>query len=177
MKQTKTTLGQALVLILMLVCVSQAWAFKNEPNGFRGFIWDSPLSEHADVLVLKTTGNNIEVFTRKHDKLKIGGAVLSKLYYGYYKDRFVDVAMEADGEHNVDALKAAFEAHFGPGATLWPSVEQPGLSVAHWQGKTTGIRLACDSDIKCIGTMVSVRVTKRIEADHNAAAQNSGSDF
>lgn len=69
-------------LIIVLVVSLGAFAFQNEPDGFRGLKWgDSPTED----MVFKFEDSQLShAYTRPTDKLSIGDAKFTYIDYSFY---------------------------------------------------------------------------------------------
>lgn len=114
-----------LFIIVFLVSVATQAAAKDtdfrtgsEPDGFRGIKWGT----HVNTLEGMTrTGSDpafggVDNYTRSSDELQIGGAKLSSLTYGFWRQQFFSVRAEAKGFQNCRVLLEAAQERFGHGA-------------------------------------------------------------
>jgi hypothetical protein len=120
-------------LIVCLLLPSAAFAFQNEPTGFRGISWDTPLSAVQSQMIHDTG----DLYKRINDKLKIGAATLMGISYEFDNGRLSQVIIfSKEGLINERAMIAAFFAHFGS----VPAAHE-GLYV--WKGSAAEIYLNC----------------------------------
>jgi len=106
MNTSHRKLGTRLFLLLISVYVAiPAFAFQNEPDGFRGIKWGTNISELNDMLVADS-GKDTVYYIRKNDTLKIGDADIDQISYGFYENRLFVVLVEDDGYLNFTKLKA-----------------------------------------------------------------------
>ena len=110
-----------LVIVAFLALSARAFAFQNEPDGFRGLKWGDPPGE--DMKTLTTYAYfGMRIYERRVDKMKIGGALLRTIYYEFFEDRFmaVEICPVLDSSDdwtrlNYDALKNVVFLKFGNG--------------------------------------------------------------
>lgn len=103
-----------------------------EPDGFRGIKWEQKFSTISDMEYARTDPSygGIQKYIRKSDEMKIGGAQVSTIEYGFWQDKFSDVLVKTSGFSNWAALKKAVIEKFGRG---W----QPNMYIERqwWKGK------------------------------------------
>jgi len=132
-----------LVLGLLLIC-TVAFAldskFKpgSEPDGFRGIKWGTDISTLQDMKHYSTDSSygGIENYTKKKDKLKIGGANIDRIIYGFWRGKFSSVDIYIEGYVNWAGLKKVSFEKFGKGLQLSEYIEE-----YYWFGETTNMRL------------------------------------
>lgn len=163
-----------LSMFLFFVIAIPGWTFQNEPPGFRGFRWGDKLSQHKEELSeLSTDGAEHKMFTRRGDKLSIGGATLTDLTYVFYKDEFAAVQIITKGTSDGRALREAFSSQFGAG-----NQDNPFIQKWTWLGPTVFILLSC-GPIKdeCSAQIASVNYVRTYRADRAAKAASGAKDF
>lgn len=163
----------ALIGFLFSGLSQPAFAFENEPEGFRGIKWGTPISSNKSEMTLIERDAKLSVYLRKGDKLRIGEAKLTSLSYGYYKEHFFMAAMTTQGASNKTELLRAFKAQFGEG-------DRPNelLDKYVWAGATTSIIIECNPITDaCQVWIASISIVKQMEADNEEAAKKSGKDF
>ena len=134
MNTSHRKLGTRLFLLLISVYVAiPAFAFQNEPDGFRGIKWGTNISELNDMLVAES-GKDTVYYIRKNDTLKIGNADIDQISYGFYKNRLFVVLVEYNGYLNFTKLKAILIDQYG-------KPEQPNrlMEKYFWSGGTVDI--------------------------------------
>jgi len=127
------------VLAATLLLVSpMAWAFENEPAGFRGIAWGTPM----DVVRAKTNtwfnrnvAPGIDEYRSRSD-LTMNGVPLTYNFYQFYRGRFSTGIMEAESAYCASMLETLI-ARFG----------EPDKKIARtrfvWHGKITTIVYIC----------------------------------
>jgi len=84
MRPSQRDLETLVFLLIISVWVSlPAFAFQNEPDGFRGIKWGTNISELPDMSLSEDYGNS-KFYLRKGEKLKIGDADIDRIGYGFY---------------------------------------------------------------------------------------------
>lgn len=131
--------ARIVVIGALLLVSSIALAYQNEPDGFRGIKWGTRLSVHAKEMTLKEKSKDETYYTRKGDKLELGGAKLTELSYGYWNDQLVSIIMETSGHDDKAALIEAFRKQYGPGSQPAEFSDE-----YRWRGPTTNINLSCN---------------------------------
>lgn len=115
-----------------------SFAFKNEPDGFRGIKWGMDISELQGMTHVRTDPSygGVEFYTRKGDELRIGDAQLDNIEYAFWKGKFASVWIYSIGYANWLDLHDATIAHFGEGYKPHRYIEQ-----YLWYGASTMILL------------------------------------
>jgi hypothetical protein len=80
-------------------------------------------------------------YTKKGDHLKMGEAQLAKVEYGFWKDKFAKVQINASGLENFDYLKRFLFEKYG-------TVDQSVRGAYTWDGSVTQIVLRYDEATK-----------------------------
>ena len=65
-------------------------AFQNEPTGFRGIAWGTPLSSVQNQMraVAATPAGQDQAYVRIGDNMTIGGAMLEEILYKFHDGQF-----------------------------------------------------------------------------------------
>lgn len=126
------------MILTAVVLVTAASAYMNEPEGFRGLQWGSPVGELPYKEFYKTgnSAGEIDYYKRTDERLYIGGAQLTSLLYGFWSGKFASVLIRTNGLENWVALK---DAVFGQWGKTW----QPDKTRQYfvWTGDKTDIVL------------------------------------
>lgn len=145
------------LLLALFVSLAAGGAMANtlpfeerEPDGFRDIPWGAPASQVEGLKfsaegttalrelykrTKKQAAGQVSVYSRPTDRLKIGDASLSRIYYYFYDDLFYGATAYFAGRENYDKLLAACYRKFGePTLTEADRVE--------WQGQSTTIVLS-----------------------------------
>lgn len=163
----------AIAIALMLPIT--AGAFENEPSGFRGIEWETPIeSVAAEFSPMSESKSGAKFYTRKGDKLAIGEAALQSIAYVFYKGRFQGAMIRTqEGVGNKRALRDALFAQFGPG-------HQPNryMERFYWFGAVAHISLDCLSVRPyCMAFIRSKAMSDAEMADKKTAAEGAKKDF
>jgi hypothetical protein len=131
MMPSQRTLGTLVLLLIIALCVAiPAFAFKNEPDEFRGIKWGTNIGQLTDMVLSGDSGEE-KFYLRKNDKMQIGDATLDTLEYAFYKERFFAVFIKFKGDTNSDSLWDTLSYVYGKS-------DGKGLEVGsfYWEGTT-----------------------------------------
>lgn len=89
--------------------------FSKDFTGFRDIKWGTSLETVKNELVLQNSDEkrNVEWFTKKNDKMKIGKADLESIGYVFQDGKFVAVSIVSKGRLNYEALRKELEKRLG----------------------------------------------------------------
>lgn len=144
--------GLWLVLVLLLALSVGAFAFQNEPEGFRGLKWGDPPGED---MVFKFEDSQLShAYTRPTDKLSIGDAKFTYIDYSFYTPSEGDgqlygVYLAFDKIQNYLLLNAICKKRFGQ-PTEQMSAEKPFMS--RWKSEASAVFLDYNAE-KRTGTL------------------------
>ena len=151
-------------------------AFQNEPTGFRGIAWGTPLSAVQNQLrpIGATPAGQDHAYVRIGDNMTIGGAALAKILYKFHHGGFSEAFIVAQkGPGNGAAMIAAFQAQFGEGRRPHRSAD-----VYIWEGGTSTIFLTCHGGSHpCLAFVQSTAALAHQDAEKAAVAARAGRDF
>lgn len=156
-------MGRAVIAGLGLIVAAMplhAFAFDNEPDGFRGLAWGTPVATVADEFSLVSSDGKETYYTRKGDKMEMEDADLKSIVYRFYDGRFFGVAIYAARGSRYDFLQA-FHSRYGPGA-------QPDRHIDkyYWAGDTAEIILDCKKIIDdCYAVIRSAEAAREEKAE------------
>jgi hypothetical protein len=93
----------ALAFVLLGPCVAWAGTLKEDPGGFDGIKWLSPVS---DVPALHLIYDDTEFITyiKTGPQVEIAGAMVESVRYQFYKGRFANVQIRYRGDENFQKL-------------------------------------------------------------------------
>lgn len=127
-----------LALIFILACSISAFAFQNEPDGFRGIKWGTDISD-IPYLVFKRDYSQdfggIKIYTNRDDSLKIGGADVSEIEYYFWGGKFYKMSASTSDLLKSGELYYACLDQFGDRMDIIGSTYR-------WKGTTTEILLS-----------------------------------
>jgi hypothetical protein len=129
------------IIFFSLIFASSAFAqsFKigSEPNGFRNVNWGAELPTLSGMEYYKTStaGGSypvdqldlfkeiyLDIYLKAGDQLRIEGAEVERIEYGFWKGKFCEVTIATKGFKNWASLKKAILGKFGEGeAGKFPS--------------------------------------------------------
>ncbi len=142
--QTKYKIAFMLFFCLFFLMVAKAmFAFRNEPEGFRGIKWEARSHgiQGLKLVETKETGNgeHLDIYVRKGDRLSFGQVELKKIRYVFYKNRFFLVHLVAFSHKANKSLKQELVDRFGE-----PSDSSSKRDLLYWDGKETSVYLKYD---------------------------------
>ena len=88
-------------------------------NGFRGIAWGTHVKDIKGMKLVRASRLlGAAFYKRANDKLVMGKARLTKIEYGFYKDRFYHVWIDSASPADFEALKLAIFATYGKGHSI-----------------------------------------------------------
>lgn len=106
-------IGPQLLIIAILIFILQniAFAFPNEPDGFRRFKWGDP---PKSLRLLKKQKDGLWIYA-SNLKLFLGDANLERIFYTFYGKprKFMAVGLYFKGKQNYKTLKNICQEKFG----------------------------------------------------------------
>jgi hypothetical protein len=175
----KKTIGLPIILLLLSVSV-QAGTDPNRWDGFRGLKWGTNIKDVNDPnMILRESRDEVQIYMRSNDKLRIGDAQLAGIGYMFYKDRFFTVAIKAKGYTNFTALKDAVFAYYGQGKQLDEfNKEWTWLAALGNSDKDVRMELSYnESSQETILAMIYLPIFQEKNADDAKKAIGAGSNF
>jgi hypothetical protein len=153
-----------------------ATAFQNEPTGFRGIVWGTPLSAVQSQMrpLGGTPAGQDQAYVRVGDSMTIGAAALDKILYKFHNGGFSEAFIVTQkGPSNAAALIAVFRAQFGEGTRPHGSADD-----YIWQGVTSTIFLTCHSGPHpCFAFLQSTPALAQQNVERAAVAARAKKDF
>lgn len=125
--------GFLVLAVMVLVLAVEAFAFQNEPEGFRGLKWGDPPTE--DMEKESEIGMGIVIYERLDDKLSLGDVELDYIFYVFYQDKFMRVSLHFSGKSNYELLEMICRQKFGKKSS-------GKLYELHWVGSLSSVSLA-----------------------------------
>lgn len=160
--------GLVLAVFLILVLTAGAFAFQNEPEGFRGLKWgDSPTEDMQQV------GQLEGAYFRLTDKMFLGDVELYLIGYRFYQQRFMSVALYFNGEDNYDLLEMICKERYGTSALT------RGFYKLKWIGQASFVMLQYDfADEKGFLAISSTPLAfEQLEAQNKQQAEKAKGDW
>ena len=122
-----------LVIVAFLTLSVGAFAFQNEPEGFRGLKWGDPPTED-----MRRVGKLEGAYFRLDDKMFLGDVELYLIGYRFYQQRFMSVALYFNGEENYELLETICKERYGKLAL------DQGFYELKWIGQKSFVMLVYD---------------------------------
>src|SRR5215471_8841101 len=170
------TISITVAACVWILLPTSAIAFQNEPEGFRGIAWGTPLSAVQNQLrpLGATPAGQDQAYVRIGDNMTIGGAALEKILYKFHHSGFSEAFIVAQkGPGNGAAMIAAFQAQFGEGRRPHRSSDD-----YIWEGATSTIFLTCHGGSHpCLAFMQSTAALAQQNAERAAVAVRAKKDF
>lgn len=129
------------ILAMALIYSGMAYAFQNEPEGFRDIKWGDPPTEAMEFL---REWEGLIIYKKPSDEQKLGDAKFSMILYAFYVPpnstvkRLATVSLYFNGKENFDILETICKVKFGK-----PTEE--GFYEFNWASLTSTVVLTYDS--------------------------------
>ncbi len=158
-----------LMVLIVLAFPLGAFAFENEPEGFRGLKWGDPPSEDMEYLG-DVYGKG---YTLPDDKMAIGSAEFYMIAYLFHEDRFFGVALYFEGEDNYDLLETICKERYRE-----EQLEE-GFYEFKWMGQKSFIVLRYDivEEEGFLSLASTVITLEKTEADNKKEAEKAEGDW
>jgi len=141
-KKGKTKmLKKIAIVILFCGLIPMLWSYDNEPDGFRGIKWGTPLDNFAPAHRNLVSGEGkIDIYTIPNDELRINDSNdelwLQDIWYVFYDKKLARICLLTTGKANFDKMKRICFNKFGPG--IQPKLDE---EIYYWYGDTTLLNL------------------------------------
>jgi hypothetical protein len=124
--------------VALVLTPAIAFAFRNEPEGFRGIAWGTEFSTAlGDMTPIEESGKT-RLYTRADESMSIGAAQVDKIAYAFVDGKFDSALVQTKGLVNnramLDALRAQFNEPIRPNRFM---------DDYYWKGKVTTIAFNC----------------------------------
>jgi hypothetical protein len=159
-------------LLLSFILSATAAAFQNEPEGFRGLLWASPIEAVADEMEVVQKSGETAMYRRVGDRMQLGDVTLRDLRYVYFRGRLSGVTMSTEGVENREAIIRVFSAQYGPGRQ-----SNRYINNFVWLGGGATVGLLCGTGSTCTGILQSRKMQMEEDAAKRAAADRAKADF
>ena len=170
------TISIALASAVWILLPTGATAFQNEPTGFRGIAWGTPLSAVQSQLrpLGATPAGQDQAYVRIGDNTTLGGAALQRILYKFHNGGFSEAFIVSQkGPANTAAMIAAFQSQFGEARRPHRFADD-----YIWQGSTSTIFLTCHTGPHpCLAFLQSTAALAQQNADKAAVAARAKKDF
>ena len=125
---------------LLMPASLEAITMRNDPEGFRGIQWGSPLRD-IETLVLVESWQHVREYEFKDGPLHLGNAHLESVKLSSIGGAFARVTIRYQGEETHEQVVAYLQSRFGPIERM-PGSMMRGLSQTYtWRGPETQINL------------------------------------
>lgn len=131
----------AVAVVMMLILSGMAFAFQNEPEGFKGLKWGDPPTEELEFV--SEMDEMMDVYQDRSENNKLGDARFYMMLYTFYVPpettdrRFTEVILYFNGKVNFDVLETICKAKFG-------EPTDTGYRKFSWQSLVTTVLLNYD---------------------------------
>jgi len=126
---------------IVLLLSAPSFAFRDEPDNFRGIRWGTSIRDQSDMVLSEMRGSNTKYYLRNRDNMKMGQAEIAKISYLFYKDQFCGVTIIAEGYGSYESLKKLMVQAYG-GEYQLDSVR----GTYRWQGKAVPVLISLAYD-------------------------------
>lgn len=109
-----------------------------EADGFRDIKWGDAPRKNMTFWSHDST-RNIKTYTINNDKMSVGEASITSIYYWYFDNKFMGVYLQNYGLGDFNSLKATLEAKFGSSYKSNKSTQY--LDYYMWSGGNTEITM------------------------------------
>lgn len=115
----------------------------SEPEGFRGIKWGTDINtlSRMKYSITDPSYGGVQYYIREVDELKIGGATLERIEYGFWRGKFCDVIIYTTGYVNFNNLKQVVFKKFGKG---YQKQKDGYIESYYWWGENTLMMLDYD---------------------------------
>ncbi len=160
-----------LVAIIVLALSLGAFAFQNEPDGFRGLKWGDPLTEEMEYL---GEAADFKVYMLPGDKMSIGNAVFYRIIYLFCEGRFYEVMLSFEGENNYDLLEIICKERYRK-----EELYEEESHTLTWIGEKSLITLFYDiaKEIGDLSLSSTVITSELVEAEKKKEAEKAEGDW
>lgn len=106
-----------LALWLALPAAAEQLNLKDDPQGFGGLAWGTPLDQTQGLWLAgkDLSLGGLDIYHSEAPRQEFEGVALKKALYVFWRDRFLAVDLEVEGPEAFAALKKACLDKFGPG--------------------------------------------------------------
>ena len=147
-----------------------------EPDGFRGIKWGAALKDLKDMVPAPADPamKNVERYTRKADRMKMGEATILSVHYLFWRGRFMGAVVTATGNRNWLGLREAVFDRFGEGDQPNPYKEY-----YTWEGYRSSMVLQYNRVTDtCELWLSSIEIAAEAEKDGGKTKEkDAGADF
>lgn len=139
-----TTCASVLALLcssdLLWSPVAFAVSMVNDPNGFQGIPWGTPLPESPD-WIQASSGDRVREFERKQGPPRLGEGIVESMRFVTVDGKFARAVVRYQGRAAHQQIMSSLEAQFGPIDRTPGQVAGGFLQQFNWRGDETEINL------------------------------------
>ena len=135
--------GLAWFAALLVPPIASSGNLLDDPKGFQGIVWGSPLAAATD-LTLSETGEHINGYDLKESPPPLGDAKVESVRFYTYDGAFARVIIRYRGKTTHEQVMLYLQTRFGP-IERTPGQMTRGLNQQYnWRGPDTEINLTYD---------------------------------
>ena len=134
----------ALGLLLggLIMAPVEAARITNEPTGFNGYTWGTPLAQLSGLTLVADPKiaeplPGVEVYEKPGEVLTLNGVTFTQVLYRFYKGQLGGIQLTYEGKENREKLIQWIEEQYGK----LPPPERKQINLIEWHGAETVISL------------------------------------
>src|SRR5712692_5284945 len=145
MKDLRVLLVLSLLAIGLSVTPAGAAKIPDDPGGFNGYTWGTPLAQFPAFKLIKNLGStdfvkDIGVYENPGETLTLNEVSLATINYRFVENQLESISLRYTGRENRDKLVRWLEEHYGK----LTSHERKMVNAILWYGDKTTINLKYD---------------------------------
>ncbi len=159
-----------LVVLMILALSAGAFAFQNEPDGFRGLKWGDPVGEDMEYIL---TIAGTKRYALPDDKMYLGDVSLYRIRYIFFEDRFMAATLSFKGRENYGLLERICKERYGE-----EEVDE-GFYELTWYGQKSFIMVVYDivEEKGYLGIISTIIQGEQTEAQKKKEAEKAEGDW
>lgn len=137
-----------LLILAVGVAVVPAGAvqIKDDPGGFNGHTWGTPLAKFQDFKLVKDLGStdfmaNVGLYEKPGEVMTFNDVTLGKIRYRFVENQFESIQLRYEGRENRDKLMRWIEERYGKLSVH----ERKMINSVQWFGDQTTVTLSYDA--------------------------------
>ena len=117
LKKNKLAIVGVLLLLFTPFAFASNGVLENDPNGFKGFIWNTSIEEFSGLVLWGASSDNAasKTYYFPNEPRSISGIDVEKILYGFQDDRFIRATVKFQGGEQYHSLVIALTNRFGEG--------------------------------------------------------------
>jgi hypothetical protein len=149
MKNYRGVRALLILAVGLLGAPTGAAEIPDDPGGFNGYAWGTPLAQFPGFKLVKNLGgtdfvNNVGVYENPGETLTLNEVTLATIRYRFVENQLESIELRYTGRENRDKLMRWLEEHYGK----LTSHERNMVNAILWYGDTTAINLKYDAATK-----------------------------